>query len=268
MRARSYAETMHPGIGPEAEAEALYVRQTGLLDRLSAHAGEFVIWDVGLGAAANALAVLRQTGRVRCTLRVLSFDLTAEPLAFAVRNADKLPYLAREQEVVSALLQARRVRLERGQQVVDWTLCLGDFPSLLVSKTAGEWPSPHLILFDPFSPARNPAMWTLAVFESLFRRLDPGRPCLLATYTRSSMIRVSLLLAGFWVGAGLATGSKEETTVASNRRELLSAPLDRRWLERARRSDSAQPLREPTYLKAPLRPETWEQLMAHPQFVG
>ena len=54
-------ETFHPVIGPAAEAEALYVRQLRLRERLAEHAGEFVIWDVGLGAAANALTALRAT---------------------------------------------------------------------------------------------------------------------------------------------------------------------------------------------------------------
>ena len=52
----SYDEKMHPGLGPAAEAEALYVRQLKVRERMQQHAGEFVVWDVGLGAAANALA--------------------------------------------------------------------------------------------------------------------------------------------------------------------------------------------------------------------
>src|SRR6201996_1924139 len=52
-------ETFHPVIGPVAEAEALYVKQLRLPERLATHQGEFVIWDVGLGAAANVLTVLR-----------------------------------------------------------------------------------------------------------------------------------------------------------------------------------------------------------------
>jgi tRNA U34 5-methylaminomethyl-2-thiouridine-forming methyltransferase MnmC len=46
-----------------AEAEALYVRQLRLPERLRRSSGEFVIWDVGLGAAANVLTVLRARGR-------------------------------------------------------------------------------------------------------------------------------------------------------------------------------------------------------------
>src|SRR6186713_3020287 len=59
LHSLAYGETFHPVIGPVAEAEALYVNQLQLRERLKNHTGEFVIWDVGLGAAANALTVLR-----------------------------------------------------------------------------------------------------------------------------------------------------------------------------------------------------------------
>src|SRR6185295_14155514 len=125
---------------------------------------------------------------------------------------------------------------------------------------------PHVILFDAYSPARNPGMWTLPLFARLFQLLDPQRPCALPTYSRSTMLRVSLLLAGFHVGAGHATGEKEETTIAANTPDLIDEPLDRKWLRRARSSTSAEPLWEPVYRQAPLSPQTWEQLQRHPQF--
>ena len=127
-------------------------------------------------------------------------------------------------------------------------------------------PSPHAILFDAYSPAKNPAMWTLPLFTNLFQLLDPQRPCALPTYSRSTILRVTLLLAGFFVGVGHATGEKEETTIAANTLDLLAEPLDRRWLERARRSHSAEPMMEPVYHCAPLSAESWERLQAHPQF--
>jgi queuine tRNA-ribosyltransferase len=109
-------------------------------------------------------------------------------------------------------------------------------------------------------------MWTASLFIDLFAALDAARPCSLATYSRSTMTRAALLLAGFHVGAGHATGLKEETTVAANSPGLIAAPLDRRWLERARRSTGAEPLCEANYRQAPLSPETWARLTAHPQF--
>jgi hypothetical protein len=127
-------------------------------------------------------------------------------------------------------------------------------------------PPPHAVLFDPYSPKKNPAMWTVPLFADLFRRLDPQRPCALATYTRSTMARVTMLLGGFFAGVGHPSGLKEETTVAANRPDLLDEPLDRRWLERAKSSHSAEPLGGPVYRQAPLSSETWERLRQHPQF--
>jgi tRNA U34 5-methylaminomethyl-2-thiouridine-forming methyltransferase MnmC len=293
VRSLEAAETFHPVIGPVAEAEALYVNQLRLRERIRKHDGEFVIWDVGLGAAANTLTVLRATRDLASRLRIVSFDHTPEPLEFALQHAGALGYFGGYENHLQELLRARQVSFQDGPQSVNWEFHLGDFPSVLARalerrlQAAGassgkplppeggvpNWAEsgfgapPHAILFDAYSPARNPAMWTLPLFTNLFLMLDPQRPCALPTYSRSTILRVTLLLAGFYVGVGHATGEKTETTIAANSLEMLEEPLDRRWLERARRSHSAEPMVEPVYQIAPLSPESWERLQAHPQFL-
>ena len=281
-------EKMHPGLGPQAEADMLYVRQLQICERLQNGAWEFVIWDVGLGAAANAVAALRATREIPGRLRIVSFDNTGEPLEFALKNAGALGYIAGYEDQIVELLRDRQVEFENGKLKVKWEFQLGDFPSWLDSELVGRAssraelensrmaredarptkvrPPPHAIFFDAFSPAKNPAMWTLPLFENLYRALDPARPCALTTYSRSTLIRATLLLAGFFVGTGHATGLKEETTVAANTLDLIDEPLNARWLERALRSDSAEPLHEPVYSRASLLPATAKKLGQHPQF--
>jgi tRNA U34 5-methylaminomethyl-2-thiouridine-forming methyltransferase MnmC len=267
VRSLADAETFHPVVGPVAEAEALYINQLRLRERLQNHAGEFVIWDVGLGAAANALTVLRATQDLACRIRLVSFDHTLEPLEFALKHAADLGYFGSYENHLEQFLREHRVTFQDGPQTVDWEFHLGDFPAWLSSKNSGRaQASPHAILFDAFSPAKNPAMWTLPLFTNLFQMLDPQRSCALPTYSRSTILRVTLLLAGFFVGVGHATGEKEETTIAANDLSLIAEPLDRRWLDRARRSHSAEPMTEPIYRIAPLSAESWERLQAHPQF--
>jgi len=280
VRSLADAETFHPVVGPVAEAEALYVNQLRLRERLAKHSGEFVIWDVGLGAAANALTVLRATRDIECSIRLESFDHKAGPLEFALQHTADLGYFGGYETHLQELLRAQRVAFRDGAQSVDWEFHLGDFPLLLESWSSSfslsgsdtlkrglqRAPAPHAILFDAYSPARNPAMWTLPLFSNLFRLLDPQRPCALPTYSRSTILRVTLLLAGFFVGVGHATGEKEETTIAANTLEVLSEPLGRRWLERARRSHSAEPMVEGVYRVAPLTAASCEKLQAHPQF--
>jgi tRNA U34 5-methylaminomethyl-2-thiouridine-forming methyltransferase MnmC len=262
----AHQETFHPVIGPAAEAEALYVRQLRLRERLLEEAGDFVIWDVGLGAAANPITVLRATRDLSCRIQFLSFDQTVDPLEFALQYVDKLEYLTGYEARLRRLLDADRVKFQDGGQHVHWELHRADFPSLLTGSTALRWAKPHAIMFDAFSPAKNPAMWTQPLFARLYQLLEPGRPCALPTYSRSTMLRVTLLLAGFYVGVGHATGEKEETTIAANTPTLVQEPLDRRWLTRARRSTSAEPLWQPVYRQARLTPATWERLQEHPQF--
>ncbi len=258
-------ETFHPVIGPAAEAEALYVRQVDL-GKILPQPQEFVVWDIGLGAAANPLTVLRLTSHIPGTVKVLSFDQTLEPLRFGLSHAEQLEYLKGYEPPLAELLARHAVEFRHGQQQVSWKLHLGDFPALLKSPQSGSWPKPHLIMFDAFSPAKNPGMWTATLFADLYRLLEPERPCVLPTYSRSTLLRVTLLLAGFYVGVGHATGEKEETTIAANCRELIAQPLEAAWLKRARSSTSAEPLRESHYRQAPMSSETWERLRTHRQF--
>jgi hypothetical protein len=284
VRSLADAETFHPVVGPVAEADALYVKQLRLRERLQNHSGEFVIWDVGLGAAANSLAVLNATRDLACRIRMVSFDHTLDPLAFALQHKAELGYFGGYEIYLEKFLRDHRASFQDGPQSVNWEFHHGDFPTLLtkISERKASVPSsdkqdrmdtvlgapPHAILFDAYSPARNPAMWTLPLFTNLFRLLDPQRPCALPTYSRSTILRVTLLLAGFFVGVGHATGEKEETTIAANDLSLLSEPLDHRWLERAGRSHSAEPMTEPIYHIAPLSAASRQKLSAHPQFAG
>jgi len=264
--AAEYDETFHPVIGPVAEAEALYVKQLRLSERLRDCTEDFVIWDVGLGAAANVLTVLRAASNHERTLRIVSFDCTLEPLRFGLQHAAELGYFGSFEEPVQKLLSDQRVTFERGAARIDWSVHVADFPQHIASAKAEHLPRPYAILFDAFSPATNPAMWTQPLFARIYQLLDPQRPCALPTYSRSTMLRVSLLLAGFYVGVGHATGEKEETTIAANSTSLIDEPLDQKWLERAHRSTSAEPLWTPEYRQARMSEETWERLRVHRQF--
>lgn len=270
MRSREFGEVCHPGVGPRAEAEALYVRGLRLHERWMAQPLEepFVVWDVGLGGGANALTVLDAAGAWPVMLRMVSFDRSLEGFAFALRHAGELGYFGSLLDPARAWLSDPGVGLRHGRARIQWDRVPGDFPTVLAEAEADAWPAPHAILFDPHSPAANPEMWTLPVFEALAARCGPARPCTLATYSRATAVRAALLLAGFWVGTGAATGTKEETTVAGTTASAVDGLLGRRWLERAERSTKAEPWRLPPYRDLPLQPETRQRLLAHPQFAG
>jgi tRNA U34 5-methylaminomethyl-2-thiouridine-forming methyltransferase MnmC len=260
-----YGETMHPGIGPAREAQLIHVSQQKFTERFQSRDSAFVIWDVGLGAGANAVTTLRSIRETGCTIHMASFDESIAAADFALQNINVLDYLRGYEGAIASLLRNHHIQFKDGENLVNWSVCVGDFPNLL-EKGGPAFEAPDALLFDPFSPAKNPAMWTLPLFKNLFPRLESSRPCILTTYSRSTMVRVALLLAGFFVGRGHATGLKEETTVASNSMALLNDPLCRDWLVRVQRSQSAEPLMENRYHQSPLSPGLLEELQAHPQF--
>ena len=260
LRSRQFGETFHPVVGPMVEAIGLHVRQQRLVERAATATGTFVIWDVGLGAAANAIAALEAFAEQAPTgahVAVHSFDMTGDALQFALTHASELGYVAPHAAAVQALLAHGEFRGPR----CDWKFHAGDF-----HQTMSAAPPPHAILYDPYSPQSNPAMWTLDHFARLRACLSAEAPCLLTNYTRSTAVRVTLLLAGFFVGHGHATGEKDQTTIAANDLALLESPLDAAWLARVRRSTNSAPLRDDSQGWAVISPEDWSALAAHPQF--
>ena len=240
LHSLEHGETFHPVVGPMAEAHGLHVEQSRLVERARECTRPFVIWDVGLGAGANAVAVLEALSDADCAARVElhSFDSTTEPFEFALRHAGELEYLLPWREPATRILQTGRAPAG----AVEWHLHRGDFREFVRAPRAVE--APDAILYDPYSPEVNPGMWTLEHFTHLRACLDESRPCTLTSYSRSTAVRVTLVLAGFFTGRGGAIGEKDQTTVAATHRGLLAQPLDVEWLGRVERSTRGAPRRE------------------------
>jgi hypothetical protein len=267
LRSIAHHETFHPVIGPAAEAKILHFDQQRIVERCQKHLAlkrRFVIWDIGLGAAANALAAVDALGQNPTEVELHSFDKTTAPLEFALARSRELGYLHSRHELIVELLSRRQVQVNPS---FSWKLHLGDFSRYLQTSDTSI-PAPNAIFYDPYSPPTNPEMWTLEHFRALFERLDPSEECTMSSYTRSTSMRVTFALAGFYVGVGCVIGWKAETTLTSNRLELLPQPLERRWLERVRTSTNSAPLTAANYVKSPIGDADFTNLSRLPQFTS
>ena len=260
VRHVGHGEVMHPAVGPWLEAQRLYVEQGGLAERLGREdPTPLVLLDVGLGAATNAVAALTCAvglGALRKRpLHVVSFEVDLAPLRLALADPGGFPFLVPFRDACERLMGEGRWEGEG----LRWELLLGDARGHLAHAAL---PPAELVFFDPFSPASNPEMWTPGTLARVRERCrqDPEARALLTTYSAATPTRVSLLLAGFYVGAGLSTGTKGETTVAAVHRAALEAPLGARWLERWERSSSRAPHGEL------LTPALETRLRQHPQW--
>ncbi len=242
LRCLEPRETFHPGIGPVEEARILHVEQLRLVERAQA-SPDFILWDVGFGAAANVLTAIRALLAKLpkdhpYPVTIESFDKSTAAIEFALTHRAELGYPEGFEKEIRGLLN-------NGSVVIDnrilWNFHLGDFAETLKTSTTR---APDAIFYDPYSVKGNLEMWNLEHFSRLRATLHPERMCLMTNYTASTYVRVTLLLAGFFVGVGCAIDKKHETTIVSNQLSALRNPLDRDWLEgRVRRSQSAAPLR-------------------------
>jgi len=263
IRHRASGEIMHSVTPPIEEARTLYIGQSRLAERLREPVAEpLVIWDVGLGAAANAMAAIHCYEELAATraprpLQIVSFENDLDSLRLAMSYRRRFPYL--QHRAPSAILASGRWDAP-GHPGLSWQLVPGAFQDVLAAAPG----RPDLIFFDMFSARTHFAEWSVEAFRSLFRALD-DHPAELFTYSTSTAVRVALLAAGFHVARGCATGVKSETTIAltpsraaTSSHALLGGP----WLARWEKSQARYP--EP--LPETGRPAFDRLIAGHPQF--
>lgn len=254
IRDISSGEVFHP-IGPMVEARLLHAEQQRLSERC-AEAGKFVIWDVGLGGAANAIAALEALKDTKAEVELHSFDHLRSPTEFALENAAELEYVLPWKDVLNELLEKGEVRVS---ERIRWVYHLGDF-----RETMNEAPKADAVFYDPYSSPSNQEVWTLNHLSRMRNLLHEG--CTLTNYSASSAVRVTWLLAGFYIGRGVGVGKKTETLFASPSPNVVPKPLDHEWLLKMPRSQSSAPIRETVLVPAPIGPEDYARLSRHPQF--
>lgn len=233
IRQKSSGEVMHSVNPPQEEARNLYVLPARIDERLKETA-EVVIWDVGLGAAHNSMAVIHEflnkdfAGKIR----IVSFENDTDPLKLALRNAAAFPHL--HHKAPHELLKHNKWISEKGN--IEWELIQGDF-----AHTFEGTPRPHVIFYDPFSMVTNTELWSEDAFKRLFAYCR-GNEVQLLNYSASTAVRATLLAVGFFVGYGPSTGPKSTTTVAYNGPSLPKKQevtlLGEEWLKRWERSDA------------------------------
>ncbi len=262
IRQISSGEVMHPVLDPRDEAERLYIQQSGLPEKMLATDVNtpIVIWDVGLGSATNAMAVLgcfeksiTENPQLIRQTHLYSFENDLDSLRLALKHPGRFAHL--RHAAPNELLRNGFWKSSCGQ--MQWQLIEGDF-----LKTLDSARKPTLIFYDPFSPKVDSQLWTPATFAKLYQHCA-GDASMLYTYTASTAVRAALLAAGFFVSKGLSTGLKAETTSAfTHIKDGGSALLGPDWLDRWKRSQA----KFPSGLELHAQDHFEAQILNHPQF--
>lgn len=259
VRDRASGEIMHSVNDPLEEARSVYVRQSGLAQ--GAAEKPLVLWDVGLGAATNAMAAILELEAVATRgpvhpVTIVSFENDLDSLRLASGHPAEFPHL--RHAAPGRLLRDGFWGSADGK--IRWQLVEGDFKDTVAAAAA-----PDLIFYDPFSYKTDGELWTLKAFARVAERCH-GRAVELFTYSASTAVRAALLGAGFRVAKGVGTGPKEETTIAltpeAEVRERYPL-LGPEWLLRWERSRAQLPLG----LEEAQKDAFLEKIRSSPQFL-
>jgi tRNA U34 5-methylaminomethyl-2-thiouridine-forming methyltransferase MnmC len=233
LHSAEYDENMHTISGAYEEAILKHVMPSGVLMNKS---GNIAVLDVGFGIGYNTLALLTELSRMnyRGSISIVSFEKERAFLPFM----DSI-HFNDERDIIYAYIKKAYHDGSIHTANVSITILFGD---ARVSVRTLHNPVFDAVFFDPYSPSRNPELWTVDFFMELYRIMTGHG--ILTTYSSAPHIRTALIAAGFIIGKGPSVGAKREGTLAA--KTDLITPLTAEDLSALEQNVRSVPYRDST----------------------
>jgi tRNA 5-methylaminomethyl-2-thiouridine biosynthesis bifunctional protein len=220
LRATAFDDVYFSKDGGLEEARAVFLAGTGLPEAFR-NRDRFALCELGFGTGLNVLAAWaawKKTRSPHAQLHISTIEAFPLARADAARALAHFPELAGESERLLACWPVRARAPQRfwfPDDGLSLTVFTGEAETILrgLSGQFDAW------FLDGFAPARNPGMWTPALFGEIARLSAPGARA--ATFTVAGEVRRGLEAAGFAVEKQPGFGKKRERLEA---RRLRSPP--------------------------------------------
>lgn len=195
-----------------AEVGHVFLAQNDLPERWQCWSGDCSVYETGFGTGLNFLAawqLWQATSQANNKLGQLHFTscekypLTAPEIEQALKVWPELAPLSRQLTGVWAGgVQPGFNTWQLAGAVL--TVFVGEVEEMLFQLDAPC----HAWFLDGFAPAKNPAMWTPAVFDEMARLSRPATT--FATFTAAGVVKRGLTEAGFTVEKTRGYGRKRD----------------------------------------------------------
>lgn len=194
----AYGDVYHSAAGGHAQARHVFLAGNSLPERWRGRA-DFTILETGFGLGLNFMATWLAWRNDDERSQTLTF-VSVEKHPFSVSDLELAQAAWPEfAELAAALRQQwpplvageHAIRLEGGRVIL--RLVFGDAVDVLPALEAAA----DAFYLDGFSPAKNPALWSPALCQSLARLAQPMAT--LATWSVAGHVRQALIGAGFVV---------------------------------------------------------------------
>ncbi len=231
---KEYGEPYHSVYaGAVRECYEKFLLPSGLIDKVKKN-NKITIIDIGFGLGYNSVVAIHHLKNINPAMEIKIYGLDKT-------FPSKLPPMPEPYRNLHNKVWENRDALEREGILIK--LIEGDIRNTIDSikdKT-------DAIFHDPFSPFRNPEMWTIDLLREVTSKLKEDG--IWVSYTSALCVRKALKILGFFVGESTPVGRKRGGTVCSPAKRLELGIQEERKLKL---SPYAIPLKDKT-LKTPPR---------------
>ena len=227
-----YGQAMHSTSGAYEEALLKHVQPSGITEKQKE---SLSVLDIGFGLGYNILALMDmlRPEKNRPFINVLSLEKDRGFCEYlnSVKFDDyrDLNYSIIRQGYRDGSVKSENMNLE---------LLFGDARETLKQITDIKFDA---VFQDPFSPSKNPELWSVEYFQALSELMDDD--CILTTYSSADHVRMAMTEAGLHIGKGPSVGQKREGTLAA--RTKVFTTLDDKKIWDIRGNPKSEPYRDP-----------------------
>ncbi|MFP4568366.1 MAG: MnmC family methyltransferase [Candidatus Woesearchaeota archaeon] len=194
-------ETYHSHSGAEAEAREKYAKQ---VQKYLNEKDEIVIYDACFGLGYNSAATIDLIQSKK--LRIYCFENDIKILSkIPFLNANFQSYSKIKSFIHKFLTQKEPEQLSSNLEL---RMVHGDIKKRIKEKREKA----DYILYDPFSPTKQPDLWTKEIFKDLYSQMTEH--AYLFTYSCARHARDNMRTAGFEVIDGPIIGRRSPSTIA------------------------------------------------------
>jgi chorismate dehydratase len=224
---------MHSISGAYEEALLKHVAGSRILDSGNA---ELYVLDIGFGLGYNVLALINEFINRKTGSRLNIISLEKERYFF--KFMDDVRFNDQRDNLYNFIKEAHHSGCA-AYNTINLKILFGD-ARVSIDKLKGE--KFNAIFHDPFSPSKNPELWSVDFFAKLKDIMSDD--AVLTTYSSADHIRRAMIEALFYVGIGPSTGTKREGTIATIKKNIIEIDDERK--NKIMGNIKSVPYRDPT----------------------
>ncbi|MFP4118570.1 MAG: tRNA (5-methylaminomethyl-2-thiouridine)(34)-methyltransferase MnmD [Candidatus Woesearchaeota archaeon] len=199
-------ECYHTKSGSFHEALEKHVRPSRIVE-IAKKNSSVVIGDACFGLGYNTLMALHHIRKEcpGCNIKIIAFENDPALMEEASRLTFDKTY-EQEATIIKSMLKPPYQYFSSDFQGSVW---VGDLAKMLMYVPDDTF---DVIFYDPFSPKKQPEMWSEELFRQAYRSMRQGGR--LTTYSCARIVRDNMKKAGFAVEDGPCIGRRSPSTIA------------------------------------------------------